>query len=177
MVRYIFSIALIAFLSVETNGQEFPLKRFDFLIGQWSGNGEGFSSGRSEIESSFMYRLDSTFIEVKNHSVFKPTEKDPAGSVHMDWGMISYDRKRRKYVYRQFHNEGFVNQYILNESLSDDNIFIFESEVIENFVEGGAARFTINWLGADHIETIFDVSFPGKGFSCLGRNDLFLRIP
>ncbi|MGH8247883.1 MAG: hypothetical protein ACREUU_15795, partial [Gammaproteobacteria bacterium] len=35
--------------------------------------------------------------------------------VHEDWGVISYDRARRTFVFRQFHVEGFVNQYVLQE--------------------------------------------------------------
>jgi hypothetical protein len=161
--------------SGKVNAQESGLERFEFLIGHYAGTGEGFSSGQSRIQSSFEYVMDKKYIKVTNHSVFEPNEENPEGSMHEDWGIISYDRNRKAYVFRQFHSEGYVNQYVLNDSLSNDTTFIFESEDIENFVEGGTARFTIHKHKKGKIETVFDVSFPGRGYTCYGRNDLFLN--
>jgi hypothetical protein len=31
------------------------------------------------------------------------------GEIHEDMGMIGYDRARERFVFRQFHVEGFVN--------------------------------------------------------------------
>lgn len=145
---------------------------FNSILGNWKGNGTGFSSGKSNIESSFNLVLDNKYIEVKNESHFEPTDNNPAGEVHKDRGLISYDKNNKKYVFRQFHNEGFVIQYIMNEAMSNDSVIVFDSEIIENFVEGGKARFTINILSENEIETLFDVSFPGKEFACFGKNNL-----
>jgi len=155
--------------------QESNWAEFDYLIGNWIGSGEGFSSGQSSIQSSFEYLMNNKYIKVTNRSVFKPSDKSPEGSIHEDWGIISYDKNRKVYVFRQFHNEGFVNHYILNDSLSNDLVLIFETEVIENFVEGGTARFTIIKHEEEYIETVFDVSFPGKDYTCFGRNELYRK--
>ncbi len=114
-------------------------------------------------------------MEVNHESIFKPTEKNPNGDHHIDHGFISYDSSRKKVVYRQFNNEGFVNQYILNDSLSTPDTFIFETETIENFMPGGKARLTIKKISEKEIETIFDVSFPNKEYACFGINKMVLK--
>jgi len=152
--------------------QENPLEKFNTLIGKWEGGGSGFSSSKSVIQSEFNWIMKNTFIEVKNRSEFEPTPQQPEGEIHEDYGIISFDKARKIFVFRQFHVEGFINQYILNDSVSSESTFIFESESIENFVPGGTARFTINIKNESEIETIFDVGFPGKEMSCFGNNKL-----
>ena len=61
---------------------------------------------------------------------------------------------------------------MLNDSLSSDNKFVFETESIENFIPGGNARFTINLLNKNKIETTFDLSFHGKEYACFRTNIL-----
>jgi len=46
---------------------------------------------------------------------------------------------------------------------------VFETEMIENFVPGGKARWTIRKISESQIETTFDVSFPDKEFTCFGE--------
>lgn len=60
-------------------GQEHPLGRFSFLIGEWSGTGSGFGNDSSKIESSSKYVMNGKYIEVLNDSKFDPTEKKPEG--------------------------------------------------------------------------------------------------
>jgi len=116
--------------------------------------------------------MNGKYVQVKNDSKFKPIDEKPEGENHQDWGIISYDKSRSKLVYRQFNNEGYVNQYVLNDSLSNDTTIIFETEIIENFVDGGKARLTIKKISENEIETIFDVSFPGQEYACFGTNKL-----
>ncbi len=153
-------------------GQENPLKRISFIIGNWSGTGSGFGNEASVIESKFQYIMDKKYIEIVNESRFEPTDKKPEGEHHIDKGFISFDKMRKVIVFRQFNNEGYVNQYVLNDSLSTETILIFETENIENFMPGGKARWTIKSISDDQIETVFDVYFPGKDYTCFGINNL-----
>ncbi len=150
-------------------GQKNPLEKLQPLIGNWKGNGS-VGESKSEIHSGFNWAMNNKYIEVKNHSEFEPTEKNKDGEIHDDWGMISYDHGRKKIVFRQFHVEGFVNQYILNDSLSNDTVFIFESEIIENFVPGGRARYTLRLEDNSMLKTIFDIGMPGNELQCYGTN-------
>ncbi|MBN2638002.1 MAG: hypothetical protein JXR65_02805 [Bacteroidales bacterium] len=56
--------------------------------------------------------------------------------------------------------------------LSNDSLLVFETELIENFVSGGSARWTIKKTSTDKLETTFDVYFPNKGYTCFGENNL-----
>src|SRR6187549_3750024 len=81
------------------------------LIGKWSGTGEA-PEGKGTYERSYQFVLNNKFIEVRNKSVYAPSKEKPAGYSHEDYGLISYDRARKAFVLRQFHSEGFVNEYV-----------------------------------------------------------------
>lgn len=155
-----------------TFAQTTHFDRISFLIGDWTGTGSGFGNNKSKIESNFQLVMDGKYIEVKNESWFEPTENNPQGEHHVDKGFISFDNSRKTLVFRQFNNEGYINQYLLIDSLSNDSTLVFETEIIENFVPGGKARWTIKKITENQIETTFDVSFPTKGYSCMGINSL-----
>jgi len=93
-----------------------PLKP---LIGKWEGRGEG-KSGISKIEAEFRFVLREKYMEVRHKGTFEPQEKNPKGEVHEDLGFISYDSIRKKFVFRQFHVEGFINQYVLDRTISGE---------------------------------------------------------
>jgi len=42
---------------------------------------------------------------------------------------------------------------------------------------GGKARLTISKINDHEIQTVFDVSFPGKDYACFGTNTLKRRAP
>ncbi|MBI2284478.1 MAG: hypothetical protein HYU71_12270 [Bacteroidetes bacterium] len=150
--------------------QSTDFSRFHFLLGKWKGAGKGFGNDHSTITSGFTLMMDGRYLEVQNESRFEPTAKNPEGEHHLDRGIISFDKSRKTIVFRQFHSEGFVNQYILNEALSSDSVLVFETESIENFIPGGRARWTIKKISETEIETIFDLSLPNKGYTCYGTN-------
>src|SRR5687767_5948339 len=82
---------------------------FQPFIGEWTGTSEG-EPGTGKYERSYRFIFDKRFIEVKNKSVYPPSQNHPKGEVHEDVGYISYDRMRRVFLLRQFHIEGFVIQ-------------------------------------------------------------------
>lgn len=153
-------------------GQNKNFSQLEFLFGKWSGTGTGFGNETSVIKSEFKSIMNGQYIEVVNDSKFKPTEKKLDGEHHIDKGIISFDKSRQAIVYRQFNIEGYVNHYILNNSLSSDTALVFETEIIENFMPGGKAKYTIVKLSNNRIETIFDLSLPGKEYACFGKNIL-----
>lgn len=54
----------------------------------------------------------------------KPTEKNPKGEVHEDFGIFSYDQARKTFVMRGFYVEGFVNTYVMDEISGDGKAFM-----------------------------------------------------
>lgn len=171
MKKATISVLLVIFSSVYACGQSDAFEKLEGLIGHWAGTGSGFGNETSKIESSFQYVMDGKYIEVVNDSKFEPTTDNPEGEHHVDRGFISFDQERNLILYRQFNIEGYVNQYVLNLSRSDNSTLVFETEQIEN-LSSGKARWTIHIGSGQDIETVFDVSFDGDEFTCLGTNKM-----
>lgn len=88
---------------------------------------------------------------------------------------IGFDRSRKKLVLRQFHVEGFVNQYAEDAGTTADRLS-FTSEQIENIPPGWRARETYIKRGSDAFEEIFELAEPGKAFEVYSHAR-FTRIP
>jgi hypothetical protein len=136
-----------------------PLK---FFLGKWEGVAEG-EPGNSKVEREYRLVLNNKFMQVQNRSVYDPQPKNPKGEVHEDWGMISFDKSRKQFVFRQFHVEGFVNHYVSTSS-EDGKTLVFTSESIENIPAGWRARETYRILGPDEFTETFELAEPGKDF-------------
>jgi len=117
----------------------------NYFIGSWQGLGGG-KSGVSRVDRTYEFVLNSKFVFVRSKSTHDPQEKNPQGEVHEVWGFISYDRARETLIFRQFHIEGFVNHYVLNELAEDSQTFRFITEGIENIPPGWIARETFRIL-------------------------------
>ena len=78
--------------------------------------------------------------------------------------MMSFDKARKKFVLRQFHVEGFVNQYVMTSFSADGKTIVFTSESIENIPAGFRARETYKILGPDEFTEVFEIAEPGKDF-------------
>jgi hypothetical protein len=135
-----------------------PLK---FFVGSWEGTGKG-QPGSSKVEREYQLVLGDKFLQVKNKSIYPPQKENPKGEVHEDWGLFSYDRERKQFVLRQFHIEGFVNQYRLDHASSEGKTFTFVTESIENIASGWRARETYRIVNANEFIETFELAAPGK---------------
>jgi hypothetical protein len=140
------------------------------LVGRWTGTSEG-QPGKGRVERQYERVLGSRFIQVRNRSTYPPQEKNPKGETHEDIGFFSFDRTRKRVVFRQFHVEGFVNQYVLDPSSTADRV-VFVSESIENIPRGFRARETYVFTAPDQVEEIFEMAEPGKDFEVYSRSRL-----
>jgi len=140
-----------------------------FLVGVWEGKGEG-KSGVSVVRYDFLFIMKERFLHMKTKAIFEPQEKNPKGEVHEDWGIFSYDQSRKKIVFRQFHIEGFINQYVLEKISDNGKTLVFVTEQIENAPPGLQAKLTFKALNVDTLEVNFDLAFPGKDFDCYSLN-------
>jgi len=109
-----------------------PLKSF---TGQWVGEGGG-EPGKGTYERTYEFILNKNFIQIKNKSTYQPTDKNPKGEVHEDIGYFSYDKSIRKFKLRQFHIEGFVNEFILDSISADKKTIVFVTVAIEKIPNG-----------------------------------------
>ena len=140
-------------------------------MGKWEGSGEG-KGGISKGEQEYQFVLNGKFLQVKNKSVFEPQEKNPKGEVHEDWGLFSYDYPRKKFIFRQFHIEGFVNQYVLDSLSEDGKTLQFITESIENIPPGWKAKLIYKIVNENEFELSFELASPGKDFECYSKGRL-----
>ena len=142
---------------------------FNFFIGLWKGSGQG-QPGNSWVERKYEFVLNEKFLFVQNKSIYDPQDKNPNGEIHEDWGLISYDRARKTYVFRQFHIEGFVNQYLLEKIAEDGQTISFVTEAIENISAGWKAKESYRMLGPDEFIEVFELAAPDKEYELYSEN-------
>jgi hypothetical protein len=164
MKLIITALILLPYLANAQNSKADSLwMPFQAFIGTWTGTGDGVD-GKGTYERTYQFVLNKKYIEVKNKTVYAPTKENPKGYIHEDVGYISYDKMRKTFVFRQFHGEGFVNQYTLDSLSADKKTLVFVSEAIENIPQGWRARETYT-VTKDSITEVFNLAEPGKEFT------------
>lgn len=144
-----------------------PFERVSFLIGRWEGTSEG-QPGKGIVRREYARALNDRFIRVRNRNEYPPQEKNPKGEIHEDEGFIGFDRARKKLVFRQFHVEGFVVQYVEDNDSVPAKV-VFTSESIENIPAGWRARETYVVHGRDEFEEVFELARGEKPFEVYSR--------
>jgi hypothetical protein len=144
---------------------------FNFFAGSWQGSGNG-KPGQSQVERVYEFVLNGQFLHARSTSLYPPQEKNPKGEQHQDWGLISYDQARSTFVLRQFHVEGFVNQYVLEQMSEDGQTISFVTESIENIPSGWRAKETYQILDPDTFVERFELAAPGKEFELYSESRL-----
>lgn len=144
---------------------------FSFFIGKWTGSGQG-RSGILRVERKYEFVLNNKFILVQNRSIYASQEEKPNSESLEDWGFISYDRARATFVFRQFHGEGFVNHYLLDQFSEVDQTFSFVTEAIENIPPGWQAKESYRILNPDEFVQTFQFAALGKNFETYSENHL-----
>jgi nitrobindin-like protein len=143
------------------------LQPLAFLIGRWEGTSDG-QPGVGTVQREYTRILNSRFIRAQHRGVYPPQDKNPKGETHEDHGIFSFDTARRRAVLRQFHVEGFVNQYVADLD-EQSNRVVFTSEAIENIAPGWRARETYVVMGSDEFEEVFELAPPGRPFELYSR--------
>jgi hypothetical protein len=146
-----------------------------FLVGNWTGTGEG-QPGQATVTRSYQFVLGGRFLECRSQSVYAPKEKNPKGETHQDFGLFSFDKARGCFVLRQFHIEGFVNQYASDSLPATGQPICFTTEAIENIATGWRARETYNVIGPDDLVEVFELAPPGGEFILYSRNHLSRKV-
>ena len=144
-----------------------PLGPLEPFLGRWEGISEG-QPGKGTVEREYTSVLNSRFVRLTNRNVYPPQDRNPKGEKHEDIGIFSFDRARKRIVFRQFHVEGFVNQYVQEEG-APGAALIFVTEAIENIPSGWRARETYTFYGPDEFEEVFELAPVGKPFELYSR--------
>lgn len=144
-----------------------PWARVQFLAGEWEGLSEG-EPGKGQVRRSYRFVLGDRFLYEQNVSTYPPQPKNEKGEVHEHWSLFSHDRARAVLVLRQFHQEGFVNQYALQPGTGGSTV-VFESEALENVPAGWRARETYEVVSADEFTETFELAQGNANWSVYSR--------
>jgi hypothetical protein len=135
------------------------------------------SSQRTRVPTSFPFRIrpEDSFAVTPIHrrrSAAVAQDPDAKSEVHEDFGMYSYDRALKKIVLRQFHTEGFVNEYTLDSISPDGRSLEFATVRIENIAAGWRAKEAYRIIASDEVVETFSLPPPGKDFAVYSETRL-----
>ena len=177
MKRFLILIQLLApaGLFAQLSKQDSIWKPMSFFAGKWNGTGEG-EPGKGNYVRTYQFIFNNRFIEISNKSTYPAADNTPNGEIHEDKGFISYDNSRNIFVLRQFHIEGFVNQYRLESISPDGQKIVFISEAIENIPAGWRAKETLQLISNNSFTEIFELAPPNGEFQVYTKA-VFTRGP
>jgi hypothetical protein len=133
-----------------------PWSAIQFMLGEWAGESEG-QPGKGTVKRTYRFILGDQFLHEQNVSTYPPQPKNEKGEVHEHWSLFSHDHARHTLVLRQFHQEGFVNQYVMTSGSAAGTV-VFETEALENVPSGWKARETYQILSADEFIETFELA-------------------
>lgn len=160
-----FVMVLIALLSVPSFAEKDIWSNLKFLEGTWVLQNDQVSNIQS-----YTFFFEGQYLRMETRAVFTPTPKNPAGEVHEDLGIFSYDSSLKKIILRSFHSEGFVNTYHLADAPLVEKALVFESIAVENAPPGTRARLVLELSSTGQLSQKFFVAWPNKEFSCFSNN-------
>jgi hypothetical protein len=148
-----------------------PWAMLRVLVGKWEGPAAGVP-GKGLSTREYRFELNERFLSEHGKIVWEPKSAAEKAAVHEDFGWFSFDRNLKKIVWRQFHDEGFVNEYTLDSASADGKSLDFVSVRIENIAPGFRAKESFRMLSADELEATFWLAAPGKDFEVFVRSHL-----
>jgi hypothetical protein len=164
-------VAIAGLVAAVAGGQPDPWAALRFLEGKWEGKATG-KPGKGVSSRGYRFDLNGRFLSARNRSVYEPTSPGAKPEVHEDFGMYSYDRALKKVVLRQFHVEGFVNEYTLDSVAADGKSLEFTTTRIENIAPGWRAKESFRILSPDEFVETFSLAAPGRDFEVYSETHL-----
>jgi len=170
MTRWLWSLSLLPLIGMAADASKpDPWSPVRILVGQWQGTADG-EPGHGTVARTYEFVLKGRFIQESNTSTYPPQEKNKKGEIHEHMSLLSYDRIRKVLVLRQFHTEGFVNQFAINTAASTASKLIFDSESFENLDSRFRSRETYEILGPNEFTETFEIAEPGKDFETYSKS-------
>jgi hypothetical protein len=152
-------IIVVIFAAYTTFGQqkEETWNKFDYLIGNWKGEGSG-NPGQGEGSFSFKFDLDKKILIRTNHSEY-PATNDKPKTTHDDLMIVYLDFSGRPTKAIYFDNEGHVINYSVTYLNNSD--IEFTSEKISNIP---VFRLTYSQIDSKSVNVKFEMSQDGEEF-------------
>jgi hypothetical protein len=168
---FVRAVAIATLAVTNAGAQSDPWVGLRFLEGKWEGKANG-EPGKGISSREYRFDLNGRFLSARNRSVYQPKSAGDKTEVHEDFGMYSYDRTLKKVVLRQFHGEGFVNEYTLDSVSADGKSLELMTVRIENIAAGWRAKESFRILSPDEFVETFSLAAPGKDFEVYSETHL-----
>ena len=168
---FIRAVAIAMLAASNAEAQSDPWVGLRFLEGKWEGKANG-EPGKGVSSREYRFDLNGRFLSARNRSVYEPKSAGDKPEVHEDFGMYSYDPALEKVLLRQFHGEGFVNEYTLDSISADGKSLEFMTVRIENIAPGWRAKESFRVLSPDEFVETFSLAAPGKDFEVYSETHL-----
>lgn len=110
-------IAMLLFASA-AQAQSDPRTALRVFEGKWEGTVTG-KPGKQISHREYYFEYNGKFLSQRDDSVYQPQSSSDKSGNRGDFGVFSYDVIQKKIVWRQFHSEGFVNEYTLDSVITD----------------------------------------------------------
>jgi len=157
-------IALLpAMLSAQAGQRQNVWAPLRYFVGKWEGTAES-RLGKGTAEREYRAILDGSFLQSESTHAYDLSTQLPEGQTHEGLELFSYDRVRKALVMRQFHSEGFVNQYLLDSLSADSTTIVFVSECLENVPPGWRAKEQYEIIDDNEFIEIFKLAPPDGEF-------------
>ena len=156
---------------VGASAQSDPFSAVRFLEGKWEGPAAG-EPGKGVSSREYRFDLNGRFLSARNKSVYEPKSPGEKSEHHEDFGMYSYDKALKKIVLRQFHVEGFVNEYTLDSVSEDSKLLEFVTVRIENIQPGWRAKERYRIASPSEFVETFSLAAPGRDFEVYAETHL-----
>ena len=115
-MRYPLIVFATAAAVAQQPAQDPRWERLRGLAGRWEGASEG-KPGTGRGVREYTLDMNGRYLSGSNTVTY-------AKEKHEDRSIFSYDRGRREIVLRQFHGEGFVNEYRTDASAAGESIHV-----------------------------------------------------
>jgi hypothetical protein len=148
-----------------------PWANLRIFEGKWEGDATG-QPGKGVSTREYRFELNGRFLSARNKSVYEPKSPAAKSETHEDFAMFSYDRALKKIVLRQFHGEGFVNEYTLESAAADGKTLEFITARIENIPSGWRAKEFYRITSPDELHETFFLAAPGQDFEVYSETRL-----
>ena len=152
----ILAIAIFCFYTQCTGQQNKTWEKWNWLIGEWIGEGSG-EPGKGGGTFSFKTDLNDKILVRKSHSEYQASGNRPA-TIHDDLMIVYVDNSSNASNAIYFDNEGHTIKYSIEY---DDKLIVLTSEKVVNTP---VFRLTYTLLDDKTVNTKFEMSQDGIKF-------------
>ena len=153
-----------------------PWSPLRFLVGEWRGAITG-EQGTGMMTRRYRLILSGEFLQERSMANFPPQPQNTDGAVFNYASFLRYDRTRKAFLFRQFHQEHVNGTFIFSTTQSHPTRVVFESVQLDNAPATWKARETLDVISADEYVETFETADGDKPFTVRSRIQFKRRLP